>query len=191
MTRRMVPLCVLLLGVASAVYGQTVDNLDERVVPIQGAPLLVTSISAGWQAPAWASQQHQASPVPTGGPALPVYLQVQNASQQTMLAYRVMVVVYDPFGDWLDSYRLTAISAIAPGGQDYGRWSPPIRQAYLSWTVVAYVEAVRFQDGSIWRAAPESAAAMIPGAAPVRYQTWHTISMDPRDIIFEQAKDAG
>jgi hypothetical protein len=57
--------------------------------------------------------------------------------------------------------------------------------------VVAYVEAVRFQDGSIWRSDPESVAAMIPSTAPVRYQTWHTITMDPRDFILQRAKDAG
>jgi hypothetical protein len=191
MIRPTLLVCALMLGLAGAVHGQSVDNLDERVVPIQSAPLLVSSISAGWQAPAWASEAHQASPVPGGGPVLPVYLQVQNAGPQTLFAYRIMVAVYDPFGDWLDSYRLTAINAVAPGGQDYGRWSVPIRQAYLSWTVVAYVEAVRFQDGSIWRSDPESVAAMIPSTAPVRYQTWHTITMDPRDFVLQRAKDAG
>lgn len=178
-----------LLGLASGAWCQLVENVDERVVAVPGAPLVVTSISAGRQVPNWAPEFHQQNPPRADRPVLPVYLQVQNNSKQLMFAYRIVVVAYDPFGDWLDTYRLTAINALAPGGQDYGRWSVPLRQCFLTWTLVAYVEAVRYQDGTVWRCDQEQVAGLMPSAAPVRYQTWHTLPQDPRDYILQQPKD--
>lgn len=177
------------VGLASGAWCQLVENVDERVVAAPDSPLTVSSISAGRQVPVWAAEAHKVNLPRTDRPIVPVYVQVQNNSKQLIFAYRLVVVAYDPFGDWLDTYRLTAVNALAPGGQDYGRWSVPLRQSLLTWTVVAYVEAVRYHDGAVWRCDPERVAGLIPAAAPVRYQTWHTVSMEPRDYILQQPKD--
>jgi hypothetical protein len=178
---------LLLSLMASVVQAQMLPNVDERVVKLPGAPLQIANVSVGWPAPAWASDAHK-----TAKPdyeRLPVYLQVQNPSDKlAIFSYRVTVVTYDPFGEYLDTSKCVAICNLAPGATDYGRWSLNMRAATLTWTAVIYADGVKFGDGNVWRMDPDYAAALIPGTAPVRFQTWHVVP-DPRDWIPDIPKD--
>lgn len=160
--------------------------VDVRVVAMQSPPLTLTNISAGWPAPAWASEAHRA--LKADPDILPLYLQVQNTSTKPIYSYRIAVATYDPFGDYLDTCRATTIMNLAPQGTDYGRWSLRVRTPVLTWFMVAYLDCVRFADGSVWRIDPEGVAALIPSTAPVRFQAWH-IMADPMEIISQYAKD--
>lgn len=178
---------LLLLVVASVAQAQLLPNVDERTVKFPSQPLQITNVSVGWPAPAWASDAHK-----TAKPnyeTLPVYLQIQNPNDKlSVFAYRVTVVTYDPFGDYLDTSKCLAVCNLAPGATDYGRWSLTMRAPAATWTAVIYVDGAKFGDGSVWRMDPDFAAAMIPSTAPVRFQTWHVVP-DPRDWIPDVPKD--
>lgn len=178
---------LLLFVLASVAQAQLLPNVDERIVALQSPPLKISNVSVGWPAPAWASDAHK-----TAKPnyeTLPVYLQVQNPGDKlTVFAYRVTVVSYDPFGEYLDTAKCLAVCNLAPAGTDYGRWSLRLRAPAVTWTAVVYLDAVKFGDGSLWRMDPEYVAALVPGTAPVRFQTWHIVP-DPRDWIPDVAKD--
>ncbi len=163
-----------------------VANLDVRVVNLQAPPVTILNCAAGWEAPAWATEAEKSGPMDEN--TLPVFLQVQNTGPQTVYAYRVMISTYDAFGDYLDTIRATSIAALAPQGTDQGRWSLRMRMPVCTWTVVIFLEAVRYQDGTTWRVDPQSIAAYVPSTAPVRFQSWHIIP-DPREIFNQQLKD--
>ncbi len=189
MNRAMLIACLIALGAACA--QAQVANIDERVINIQAPPVMITNIHAGYQTPAWASEAHKKDLPKRETPFLPLYLQVQNTSPKTIYAYRVVVFTYDAFGDYLDTVRCSAVTALAPQVADYGRWSVPIKLPYLTWTLVAYLDAVRFQDGYVWRIDPESIAALVPSTAPgIRFQSWHIVP-DPREILMQALKDPG
>ena len=174
---------------ALPVCGQVLPVLEMRQVPVQQPPLTISNAHAGWQPPAWAADTHRETPAAVEIPALPVYFQVQNTGQKQVYAFRVMVVLYDAFGDYLDTIRASSAGVLAPQASDYGRWSLPMRHAFLGWTAVYYLEAVRFADGTLWRLDPESVAMQVPAAAPtVRFQAWHIIP-DPREVLPQHSKD--
>lgn len=185
MTKRLV--VVLIAAVATGAWAQ-VANLDERVVNVQafGPPTSIKAIQAGWEVPAWAAEAHRAERLPMG--VLPLYMQVQNASSKTIVAYQVMVVVYDPFGEYIDTIRANAVVSLPPQQLDYGRWSLPLRSSDSAWTVVAYPSAVKFADGTQWDAPPEKVAAYVPSSAPVEFHSWHIVP-DPREVLSMKMKD--
>lgn len=181
---------ILLVALLPAAQGQA-PNIEEWPVNIAAPPLMITAAHAGWQPPAWASDAHKKEQPKYQAPVLPVYFQIQNASQKTIYAYRIIIVIYDAFGDYIDTIRASTVVALAPQVTDYGRWSLPMRYPYLTWTMVYYLEAVRFQDGAVWRIDPESVAALVPSSAPgIRFHSWHIIP-DPREVLPQQPKDAG
>ena len=171
-------------------------NMHEALVPVPGSPLLITNMQAGWPTPAWASDEHKAKQ--TSYEFMPLYLQVQNAGQQVVHAYRVMVARYDAFGEYIDTIRATSVTydqatkeGLAPQGTDYGRWSLRVQAPYLTGTALLYVDAVRFSDGSVWRADPQAVLVRAPSAAPgIRFHSWHVVP-DPREVLPRQIKDPG
>lgn len=176
--------------VVPAAHGQ-MPGLETRAVQIQQPPLIISNAHAGWEPPPWASEAHKQNPVGTEVPVLPLYFQVQNVSQKNVWAYRIMVVLYDAFGDYIDTLRASAIWALAPQASDYGRWSVAVRHPHAAFTMLYYLEAVRYEDGTSWRIDPESVAVRVPAAAPaVRFHAWHIIP-DPREVLPQQLKDAG
>jgi hypothetical protein len=186
MTKRLVVLLVAVAAMSSA-WAQ-VANLDERLVNVQafGPPVSIKAIHAGWEVPAWAAEAHRIERLPVG--VLPLYLQVQSASSKTIVAYQVMVAVYDPFGKYIDTVRANAVVALPPQQADYGRWSLPLRSPDSAWTVVAYPSAVKFADGTQWDAPPEKVAAYVPSSAPVEFHSWHIVP-DPREVLAMKMKD--
>lgn len=175
------------LAIVAGAWGQ-VAKIDVRLVNVQflEPPVTVKGIHAGWEAPTWAAEAHKAEQLPVG--VLPLYLQVQNASSKTIVAYQMMVITYDPFGQYIDTIRANAVTALPPQQADYGRWTLPVRLADTTWTVVAYPSAVRFSDGTTWDAPPMKVAAFVPSSAPVLFQSWHIIP-DPREVLPTKMKD--
>ncbi len=178
----------ILLALSVSVANAQIANLDERLVDVRflEPPVTITNCHAGYDVPAWASDVDKANaPV---GPVLPVYLQVQNTGPDTVWAYQILIVTYDAFGQYVDTIRATSVTALAPQRTDYGRWSLPVRLPDSAWTVVAYPSAVRFADGTIWRADAEEVAKYVPSAAPVQFHTWHIIPA-PREVLPAKMKD--
>lgn len=180
-------LIALLCCIAASATAQ-IANIEERLVNIKflAPPVEIKNLHAGPVAPNWASDAHKAEELPPT--VLPVYLQVDNVSPKTIYAYEVMIVCYDPFGQYIDTLRAVSVTALAPQRTDYGRWSLPMRYPDGVWTAVMYTSAVRFSDGTTWYADPPSVAAYVPSAAPVKFHSWHIIP-DPREVLPLRMKD--
>lgn len=184
---RLAWLIALVIVVASTAHAQ-LPEIEAWVVAIQSPPLKITNIQAGWAAPQWASEKHKADAADYR--VLPLYLQVQNVSQKPIAAYRFTIATYDPFGDYVDTIRATAITGLAPQASEYGRWRLTVRSPLVTGTAVIYLDAVRYQDRTNWRIDPESVASLIPRTAPVRFHSWHIIP-DPREFIGQVLRDMG
>ena len=180
---------VVVAMAASVVCAQNLPQIDERVVNLQSPPVKVTNIHAGWPPPEWASEPHKTNqPEPK---FLPLYLQAQNTTDKAIYAYKLKVVVYDPFGDYMDTMCATAVvGGLAAQAKDYGRWSLPTRMPVLTSTIVVYLEAVRYQDGSAWVMDPVGVASLFPSTAAVRFHSWHIVP-DAREVILQVPKDVG
>lgn len=184
-----VAIIVAVAIVIPAAHGQ-MPGLEMRQVPVHEPPLVISNAHAGWQPPAWASDAHRENPVQTELPTLPAYFKIDNASRKTVWAYRIMAVLYDAFGEYIDTIRAGAVTVLGAQASDYGRWSLPVRYPYAAFTMVYYLDAVRYEDGALWRIDPESVAVRVPAAAPaVRFHAWHIIP-DPREVLPQHLKDA-
>ena len=179
-------------GAQAAVY-QYVPNVCQ--VPLINPPVKVLNILAGWPDPAsrepavsFLSQAHR-NLVPSYD-VLPIYIQVENTTEQAIYAYRLTMVMYDAFGDYLDTCKCNTIVNLQPKAKDYGRWALKTRNPLLTWTIVCYLDGVRFEkNNSVWRIDTEGVAALVPSTAPgVRFQAWHIIP-DSREIIPQAPKE--
>jgi hypothetical protein len=184
--RRALTVAMLGLVCAAAVQAQ-ISQIDERLIPLAQCPVQVTNIQAGWPAPEWASEAQKKVNLPFD--VLPLYVQVQNMGQKQIYGYRLLIAAYDAFGDYIDSARATAITALAPQVADYGRWSLRIKQPQVVQTVVVFVDAIRFQDGTAWRVDPASVCLLVPSTAPAaRFQSWH-IMPEAHEVLLQFLKD--
>lgn len=184
---RAILVIAVLLCIAASSMAQ-IGNIDERIVNISflAPPVEIRNLHAGPVAPNWASDAHKAEVAQPN--VLPIYLQVDNISPQTIYAYEVHIVCYDPFGQYIDTLRACSVTALAPQRTDYGRWSIPLRYPDAVWTTVMYPSAVRFSDGTTWYADPVAVSAYFPSAAPVKFHSWHIVP-DPREVLPIKMKD--
>jgi len=79
----------------------------------------------------------------------------QNISGKVVVAYQIGLVAFDAFNNLMDKFNGWSIKTISIDGSADGVWtqSPYAAFSFQGYgTGVAYVNAVRFEDGSIWRA---------------------------------------
>lgn len=79
----------------------------------------------------------------------------QNTSPKEVVALQIGLTAFDAFNGFMGRFSGWSIEKIPPGGLESGEWTqrPYAAFSFMSYgTGVAYVNAVRFSDGSIWRA---------------------------------------
>jgi len=78
-----------------------------------------------------------------------------NVSGKVVVAYQISLVAFDAFNNLMDKFNGWAIKTLPVDAHDGAEW---IQSPYATFsfqiygTGVAYVNAARFEDGSIWRA---------------------------------------
>ena len=96
-------------------------------------------------------------------------VEVENPAGPNVVAYSVGLVVLDAFGDYMDSFVGYAVSAVQQGETDHATWHQSVEDAYRFdgyGTGIAFVRAVRFEDGTVWRAAMDQVTPELKGYAP-------------------------
>lgn len=79
----------------------------------------------------------------------------QNTSGKVVVAYQIGLVAFDAFNNLMDKFSGWSIKNIPINGNLSGAWA---QRPYATFsfekygTGVAYVNATRFEDGTIWRA---------------------------------------
>ena len=82
-------------------------------------------------------------------------VKTQNVSNKSVVAYQIGLVSFDAFNGFMGKFAGWAIDTIVVDGKRDGTWSqrPYAAFSFQNYgTGVAYVNAVRFDDGTIWRA---------------------------------------
>lgn len=78
-----------------------------------------------------------------------------NTSSKEIVALQIGLTAFDAFNGFMGRFSGWSIEKIPPGGAKSGEWTqrPYAAFSFENYgTGVAYVNAVRFSDGSIWRA---------------------------------------
>ena len=79
----------------------------------------------------------------------------KNTSGKEIVALQIGLAVFDAFNNFMDGFKAWSTDTIAVDTEGNGEWE---QQPYAMFgfakygTGVAYVKAVRFADGTIWRA---------------------------------------
>lgn len=79
----------------------------------------------------------------------------ENVSGNTIVAFQIGLVAFDAFNDFMDKFDGWSIKTLSTRGNVESVWthSPYAAFSFRKYgTAVAYVSAVRFEDGTIWRA---------------------------------------
>ena len=96
-------------------------------------------------------------------------VEVQNPTGPNVVAYSIGLVALDAFGDYMDSFVGYAVSAVQQGQSDHASWHQSVMDAYSFeeyGTGIAFVRAVRFEDGTVWKAAMAQVTPELKGYAP-------------------------
>ena len=78
-----------------------------------------------------------------------------NTSTKEIVALQIGLASFDAFNSFMDRFSGWSVSQVQPNETKKGEWTqrPYAAFSFQSYgTGVAYVNAVRFADGSIWRA---------------------------------------
>ncbi len=83
-------------------------------------------------------------------------LSYTNRGRQRLSAVRFGLVAFDVFNGFLGKMDGIAMSDVNVNRSQRGNWLQAPSSAFSFLTSVAYVETVRFEDGSIWQADAET-----------------------------------
>lgn len=178
--------CALALTASLASAAPNLPDIVIYNVELANSPIKITRIGAGWKPPDWVPAAHKT--VVEGYRALPIYLQYTNQTQKAIADVRLAASFYDPFNDYLDGMRLISLDPVAAGQMDYGRWTCPTRDAWLTAAMVIFPLTVRFQDGSVWRADTNEAVRKAAMTGTLSFEPWHVVA-EGRDYIGQRLKD--
>lgn len=147
-------LCVM--GLA----GMCIAGQEKAIVLVQaGCPLEIFEFSAGYS-PA----SEGGSFIRGHGEQIEFSAKVANKSDKTVVAYRLGFVAFDIFEEFIGKYSGWAIEDIKPSKSKVGGWGYSSFEAFtfkIYGTGVAYVDAVRFDDGTFWRMNEDDIIAQI------------------------------
>lgn len=121
----------------------TPSAAENSVILKQTAPLAIAGYSASFISGYRTSD------------AIRHHVRVSNASGKEVVAYQIGLASFDAFNGFMGKFSGWSIEPIAIGGDASGTWEQKPYAAFSFekfGTGVAYVNAVRFSDGTIWRA---------------------------------------
>lgn len=116
---------------------------NSTIIKQVNSPLLIASYSANYR------------PSSRGMDTIGHNVTVENVSGKQVDAYQISLVSFDAFNGFLGKVNGWAVDSLQAGTRKSNDWE---HKPYLAFTFerygtgVAYVNAVRFSDGSIWRA---------------------------------------
>lgn len=142
--RNMLALAALVLPAAAALAETAV------VLKQTSAPLAISEYTTAYQAEA-SSGRYSA-----GHPAqISHSVTYRNNSPKKIVALQIGLAAFDAFNGFMGRFSGWSVEEIPAGAATSGEWT---QRPYATFsfqrfgTGVAYVNAVRFEDGSIWRA---------------------------------------
>lgn len=139
------------IAIASAALMSLAHAQESSVVLKQtGSPLELTSYSAKFE------PERSGSSYSRGNPdQIRHAVTYKNSSTKEIVALQIGLTSFDAFNGFMGRFNGWATERIPPGEAKTGEWSqrPYAAFAFKGFgTGVAYVNAVRFADGTIWRA---------------------------------------
>jgi hypothetical protein len=130
-------------------FATVVANGEKSVVlPQNGSPLKITKYEATFQPEERRSYDSHPEQIRHG-------VSCQNVSGKPIVAYQIGLVAFDTFNNLLGKFNGWAIETVSVDATANVVWTqrPYAAFSFRSYgTGVAYVNAVRFEDGLIWRA---------------------------------------
>ena len=75
----------------------------------------------------------------------------RNRTNRDIEALQITIIYFDPFNDKEDAVRGISTDALRAGQTDTGTWSVYGTPGFVK-TGMAFVSAVRFMDGKVWKA---------------------------------------
>lgn len=133
---------VKVLALAAVVFCPVSVFAQEAIIVTQpNAPLLITSYEAAFQ---------RRTRNRTEG--IRHAVKYRSNSSQTIMASEIGLVSFSIFNEFLDRTGGISMDQIEPGGDDSGTWIATAYADFSFHTGVAYVNRVRFVDGTIWEA---------------------------------------
>ncbi len=146
LTSNRINVAALLFLVAAGAVAQ-----EQSVVLKQtGVPLELTSYRSTFQPENRASTYSRGNPDQIGHSVF-----YKNVSPKEIVAVQIGFASFDAFNGFMGRFNGWATETVAPGASRSGEWSqrPYAAFAFKGFgTGVAFVNAVRFNDGTIWRA---------------------------------------
>jgi len=153
MTRR----TLALIAPVILVLAPTVRALEPltRVIPQAGAPIRITAYGAAYQESGRNS--------PEGIRHTVAY---ENAGDRTIAAVEIVLVSFDVWNEFLDRTAGLTIRDLLPGAADRRTWVDQAEADYSFQTGIAYVNRVRYDDGSFWSADRRAVTAELKKLQP-------------------------
>ncbi len=112
-----------------------------QVVVQDDAPLAITSYTAAYRERSQYTSQ-----------GIHHSVKYQNRSGKTVVAVQVGLVAFDIWNEFLGRTNGLSIDVIRPDKDDGGTWIATPYRGFSFLTGVAFINRVRFDDGSIWTA---------------------------------------
>lgn len=120
--------------------------IEDRILTLTGSPVAVDSFAATYQGTSPSRPR----------PEILVDLNFRNAADQGIVALDLRVRFYDAFNDELGrGLQAFGLISVEPGRDGSLTWSHSPYAAFRFeryGTAVAFVDRVRFRDGTIWKA---------------------------------------
>lgn len=141
--RNCISILVFVLTVTVAAHGENSVVLTQKA-----APLKITKYRATYEEEYRGSYSSHPDQIRHA-------VSCQNVSGKVVAAYQIGLVAFDAFNNLMDKFNGWSIKTIAIDGSADGVWTqnPYAAFSFQGYgTGVAYVNAVRFEDGTIWRA---------------------------------------
>ena len=126
---------LLLVSSASALEPLT------RVIAQPGSPIRITAYGAAYQEGA-----------PNSPEGIRHTVAYENSGDKTMVAVEICLVSFDLFNESLDRTAGLTIRDLVPGAADKRTWVAHAPGDFSFQTGIAYVNRVRFADGTFWNA---------------------------------------
>jgi hypothetical protein len=134
---------LLTLALGPAAFAENAVILKQKA-----APLTIISYKAAFEPESRASYNTHSDQIRHS-------VLYKNTSEKEIVALQIGLASFNAFNVFMDSFSGWSLTTVSVNGQEGGEWAqrPYAAFSFKKYgTGVAYVKAVRFADGTIWRA---------------------------------------